>query len=268
MTETSIAERYTAVWNEPDPDRRREAVAQLWAEDGSEFTDTSRYTGHGALEARIAGAYEQFIAPGEFVFVLEPGVVGHHGAVTFTTHMVPAAGGGPAWTGVVFLLLGEDGRITRDYQFSGADAGTRAVVTEFLRRLSEGSPERIAELFADVVDWQLAWPSTGHPAVPWIRARSTRADVADHFRALDSFHVPERRGGREPEVLVQGADAVVLGEIRQTVRRTGRSYRALCALRLTVTAGLITRYHVYEDSLSVAQALAAEPDTPRHPPTG
>ncbi|MFD4190836.1 hypothetical protein [Amycolatopsis thermoflava] len=101
MTETSIAERYTAVWNEPDPDRRREAVAQLWAEDGSEFTDTSRYTGHGALEARIAGAYEQFVAPGEFVFVLEPGVVGHHGAVTFTTQMVPAAGGGPrgpAWS--------------------------------------------------------------------------------------------------------------------------------------------------------------------------
>ncbi|WP_101830744.1 nuclear transport factor 2 family protein [Frankia canadensis] len=119
-------------------------------------------------------------------------------------------------------------------------------------------PDRISELFADTVDWRLDWPADGHSVVPWIRARSTRADVADHFRALRDAHVPEKRGGLTPAVLVDGADAVVFGDIRQTVRATGREYRAGCALRLTVEDGAITRYHVYEDSLTVAQALAGD----------
>jgi ketosteroid isomerase-like protein len=59
-----------------------------------------------------------------------------------------------------------------------------------------------------------------------------------------------------PKVLVDGRDAVVLGDIRQTVKVTGRPYHARCALHLTVDGGVITRYHVYEDSLAVAQAFA------------
>jgi uncharacterized protein len=137
-------------------------------------------------------------------------------------------------------------------------ASTRAAVTEFLSRLAEGDPDRIAELFADTVDWQLDWPAAGHPAVPWIRPRSTRADVADHFRALNAFHLPERRGGAVSRILVDGPDAVVLGDIRQTVKATGRAYSARCALHLTVEGGVITRYHVYEDSLTVAQAFGGE----------
>jgi ketosteroid isomerase-like protein len=50
----------------------------------------------------------------------------------------------------------------------------------------------------------------------------------------------------------------VLGEIRQTARPTGRAYRARFALHLTVEDGLVTRHHVYEDSLAVAQAFEAE----------
>ena len=134
---------------------------------------------------------------------------------------------------------------------------TRAVATEFLNRLTDGEPDQIAELFADTVDWQLDWPLEGHPAVPWIRQRSTRADVADHFRTLNDFHVPEKRGGITPKILIDGTDAVILGEIRQTVKATGRAYAARCALHLTIEGGVITRYHVYEDSLTVAQALTA-----------
>lgn len=58
------------------------------------------------------------------------------------------------------------------------------------------------------------------------------------------------------QVLVDGPDAVVTGTIANTVRRTGKSYRAHFALHLTVANGLVTRHHVYEDSLSVARAWA------------
>jgi ketosteroid isomerase-like protein len=254
----TLTSRYTAVWNESDQTLRRKTIEELWAEGGTEYTDTGEYRGLDAIEARVTGAYEQFVAAGGFVFVPVGDAAAHHNAVTFAIHMVPAAGGAPMWSGVVFLLLDEEGRIQRDYQFTGKEAGTRAAVAEFLSRLADGDPDQISELFADTVDWQLDWPSAGHPAVPWIRQRSTRADVADHFRMLNAFHVPEKRGGVAPRILVDGPDAVVLGDIRQTVKATGRAYSARCALHLTVEGGAITRYHVYEDSLTVAQALTGD----------
>ncbi|MFD7501627.1 nuclear transport factor 2 family protein [Streptomyces sp. NPDC059850] len=135
---------------------------------------------------------------------------------------------------------------------------TRAVVEELLHRIAEGEPERIAELYAEPGDWKLAWPETEHgrTATPWIRHRSTRADAAAHYRELAEHHVPGQAATEIERILIDGDDAVVLGEIRQTARPTGRAYRARFALHLTVEDGLITRHHVYEDSLAVAQAFA------------
>ncbi|MEU4702292.1 nuclear transport factor 2 family protein [Nonomuraea dietziae] len=134
---------------------------------------------------------------------------------------------------------------------------TRAAVEELLRRIGEGDPERIAELYAEGADWKLDWPEAEHgrAATPWIRHRSTRADAAAHYRQIGEHHVPGRADTRIERILVDGADAVVLGEIRQTARSTGRAYRARFALHLTIEDGLVTRHHVYEDSLAVAQAF-------------
>lgn len=134
---------------------------------------------------------------------------------------------------------------------------TRTVVEELLRRIGEGKPERIAELYAEQGDWKLDWPEAEHgrTATPWIRHRSTRADAAAHYRELAENHVPEHVATEVERVLIDGSDAVVLGEIRQTARPTGRAYKARFALHLTVEGGLVTRHHVYEDSLAVAQAF-------------
>ncbi|MGC5010817.1 nuclear transport factor 2 family protein [Streptosporangium sp. DT93] len=136
---------------------------------------------------------------------------------------------------------------------------TRTTVEELLRRMTEGDHDRTAELFAEPVDWLLAWPAEGHPEVPWIRPRDGRADVADHFRSLEAHHVTELNGTSVSHILVDGADAVVLGEIVQTVRSTRVAYTSPFALHLTVADGLVTRYHIYEDSLTVARALSARP---------
>lgn len=133
---------------------------------------------------------------------------------------------------------------------------TRAVVHELLRRMAGDDPDRTAELFSDHVDWAVSWPPGHHPSVPWIRPRSTRADMADLFRALREFHVPDRYRTSTPTVLVEGSDAVVLCEFEQTSRSTGRSFGSMLALRLTVAGGKVVRYHVYEDSLAIARAHA------------
>ncbi|MET9352784.1 nuclear transport factor 2 family protein [Streptomyces sp. NPDC006617] len=143
---------------------------------------------------------------------------------------------------------------------TSASTNTRSVVEDLLRRIGTGDPEHIAGLYADEGDWRLDWPEAEHgrPATPWIRHRSTRADAAAHYRELAEHHLPEQADTGVERILVDGNDAVVLGEIRQTARPTGRAYRARFALHLTVENGLVTRHHVYEDSLAVAQAFGTD----------
>lgn len=137
---------------------------------------------------------------------------------------------------------------------------TRAAVEALLRRIGEGDPERIAELYAERGDWKLNWPEAEHgrSATPWIRHRSTRLDAAAHYRELAEHHVPDQVATEVERVLIDGDDAVVIGEIRQTARSTGRAYRARFAMHLSFEDGLVTRHHIYEDSLAVAQAFDAD----------
>ncbi|MGW2045050.1 nuclear transport factor 2 family protein [Streptomyces sp. NPDC001858] len=152
--------------------------------------------------------------------------------------------------------------MSSDTQSSVTHTTTRAAVEELLRRIGEGDPGRIAELYAERGDWKLDWPEGEHgrprSATPWIRHRATRADAAAHFRELAEHHVPGQAATEIERILVDGDDAVVLGEIRQTARSTGRAYRARFALHLTIEDGLVVRHHVYEDSLAVARAFDPE----------
>ncbi|GAA2453372.1 nuclear transport factor 2 family protein [Streptomyces pulveraceus] len=130
-----------------------------------------------------------------------------------------------------------------------ADA-TRATVQRFLALRLAGDTEGLTALFADDVDWLLA----ENPAVPWIRPRSTAAECAAQFTELTDHTVPEEARASIDTVLVDGADAVLMGHLSGTVRATGKSFEGPFALRLTVEDGRITRHHLYENSLSIAQA--------------
>ncbi|MGW6456583.1 nuclear transport factor 2 family protein [Streptomyces sp. NPDC055078] len=132
---------------------------------------------------------------------------------------------------------------------SVADA-TRAVVREFLAARLAGETGRLVALFADEVDWQLA----ENPAVPWIRPRSTAAECAAQFTELMEHTVPEDARATVDAFLVDGTDAVLTGQVSGTVRATGKSFEGPFALRLTVENGRITRHHLYENSLSIAEA--------------
>lgn len=134
---------------------------------------------------------------------------------------------------------------------------TRNTVQELLSRIGAGDPDKIAELYAPACDWKLNWPEAEHDraATPWIRHRPAPSDAADHYRQIAHHHIPEEIGTVVEHILIDGRNAVVMGEIRQTARRTRRAYTSRFALHLTVTNGLITRHHVYEDSLAIAQAF-------------
>jgi SnoaL-like protein len=64
----NLVSRYVAVWNEPDPARRRQAIAALWTEDGAHFTPSLEARGYEAIEARITGAHDRFVRTEGYVF--------------------------------------------------------------------------------------------------------------------------------------------------------------------------------------------------------
>ncbi|MCT7378342.1 nuclear transport factor 2 family protein [Chelativorans salis] len=135
---------------------------------------------------------------------------------------------------------------------SSVAEATRAVVQEFLAARLAGDTARLVALFADEVDWVLA----ENPAVPWIRPRTTAADCAAQFTELMEHTVPEDARASVDTFLVDGTDAVLMGHVSGTVRATGKSFEGPFALRLTVEDHRITRHHLYENSLSIAEACA------------
>ena len=129
MTETTtaatgpaqVADRYLALWSEPDPQRRRAAIAALWAPDGIEFVEGVQFRGHDRLEARVAEAHQAFVASGKYTVTSPGDVTAHHDIVTLTIQLAQAGGdraGEVAWAARVFLVLGADGLIREDYQLT------------------------------------------------------------------------------------------------------------------------------------------------------
>lgn len=132
---------------------------------------------------------------------------------------------------------------------------TATVVQQLLTYIANGDLDGVAALFAPEVDWRLSWPDAElQGAIPWIRTRRTPADVRAHFSTLAAHNAPHGEGTTVDRVLVDGADAVVLGTIRNAMRHSGVPYRADFALHLRVEDGRIRRYHIYEDSLAVWNA--------------
>ncbi|GAA1614654.1 MULTISPECIES: hypothetical protein [Kribbella] len=128
-----LANRYVAVWNEPDADVRRASVEELWTEDGVHLleppeevvkraaeigvTASLEARGHDELVRRVSTAYGEFVAPGQYEFVPNGKAVVLRDVVKLRWAMVPAGGGEVLGGGTDVLLLAPDGRIRADYQF-------------------------------------------------------------------------------------------------------------------------------------------------------
>jgi hypothetical protein len=129
-----IADRYVALWNEADPNRRRELIAGLWTEDGDHVlqppeelrkvaagpgvggTAVIEARGHAEIEARAASAYEHWVASEEWSFRHRDDADRVHDVVKFHWEAVDKDGE-VTGVGLNFLVLTENGRIRRDYTF-------------------------------------------------------------------------------------------------------------------------------------------------------
>ena len=129
-----LADRYLALWNEPDADRRRRIIAELWTEDGRHIlqppqeiralaaqpgvglTAILEARGYEEIEARVASAYEHWVGSEELSFRGRDDAEQLGDVVKF--HWEAIDNGGQVFgVGLNFLVLAADGRIERDYVF-------------------------------------------------------------------------------------------------------------------------------------------------------
>ena len=130
----ALAEKYIAVWNEPDADRRRRMIAELWAEDGRHvlqppqeirevagrpgiaMTAILQAQGYAEIAARAASAYEHWVGSEGLSFRGRDDADRLGDVVKFHWEAV-TKDGELFGLGLNFLVLAADGRIERDYTF-------------------------------------------------------------------------------------------------------------------------------------------------------
>ncbi|MFI6495287.1 nuclear transport factor 2 family protein [Streptomyces sp. NPDC050564] len=129
---------------------------------------------------------------------------------------------------------------------------TRDVVEQFLGLLAAGDPDRVAEIFADDIDWYVP----GSAALPWTGQRSKRSEVADYLRTLGSNIVPDKNVDEVEGLLIDGDHAILLGRFTRVAKSTGRTFAMPIAMHLQVAGDEIVTMHLYEDTLKVSEAFA------------
>jgi hypothetical protein len=133
MTDTH-AQKYVALWNEPDADRRRRMIAELWTEDGRHILQPPEEIraiaaqpgigmaailearGHEEIEARATSAYEHWVGSEGLSFRGRDDADRLADVVKLHWEAV-AKDGEVVAVGLSFLVLSADGRIERDYTF-------------------------------------------------------------------------------------------------------------------------------------------------------
>ena len=136
-TAAELAEKYLALWNEPDADRRRRTIAELWTEDGRHIlqppqeiraiaarpglamTAILEARGCEEIEARAASAYEHWVGSEGLSFRRRDDAEQLGDVLKFHWEALDKDGELFA-VGLHVLVLAADGRIERDYTFVGA----------------------------------------------------------------------------------------------------------------------------------------------------
>ena len=129
-----LAQKYTALWNEPDADRRRRMIAELWTHDGRHvlqppqemraiaaqpgiaMTAILEARGYEAIEARAASVYEHWVGSEGLSFRGRDDAERLGDVVKFHWEAI-TKDGELFGVGLNFVVLAADGRIERDYTF-------------------------------------------------------------------------------------------------------------------------------------------------------
>jgi hypothetical protein len=103
----AVVSTYIAMWNEADPQRRRELVARTVTDDARYLDPLMDGEGIDGISSMIAGAQQQFAG---HRFELISGPDAHHDRVRFSWSL-SANGGAAVAVGTDFATIARDGRM-------------------------------------------------------------------------------------------------------------------------------------------------------------
>ncbi len=116
MTDTmTTVDTYFEMWNEADPARRAELVAQVWTDEGRHVDPLADVEGHDAIDRMIAGVQAQF--PGHRVRRTSS-VDRHHDQLRYRWELA-AEDGTPVVSAVDGGEIDDRGRLRRVSAFFG-----------------------------------------------------------------------------------------------------------------------------------------------------
>jgi hypothetical protein len=104
----TLVTRYLETWNETDDAARRDAVASVWAEDGTYVDPLAEVAGHDAISGLVGTVQAQ--VPGHVFRPVAESIDAHRNVVRFQWELVPAGGGEPLAIGFDVAATSEDGR--------------------------------------------------------------------------------------------------------------------------------------------------------------
>jgi len=114
----TLVDRYIAVWNESEPTRRRERVAELWGVGGQSLQRVLDPRGIDAITARVTLSYDKWVAGRGLRFRASGQPQAHHDVVMCNWAMGAPDSGDVISLGLSFLLLDAGGRLHSDLQFA------------------------------------------------------------------------------------------------------------------------------------------------------
>lgn len=232
MNLENIIENYVAVWNESDPERRRERIRSVWAQDGVTCYRLLDARGYEAIEGRVVGSWDKWLRDGKYTF--RPArYAQHHDIIKFDFVMVTVPEGKVEARGLSFLLLDLNGRIRFDYQFNPTADEAGSFVDRYLAVLNEPLDDRRRQLLSEL--WTSDATYVGEKFVKYgqseIAAKAAESSEATQrkdclFKTAGASHahhnlvrftwqVEKQRGG---DIIAVGSELVILDEQGRILR--------------------------------------------------
>lgn len=244
-TESLMRRTLDGLFNEPEPDRRRAIIPDLFCEDGTFHDPRGSYTGHAAIERAVTSLQGTF--PGwRFRAGTNAGAAGDAGTLAWSF----GPPDDPARLRGVDLARIHEGRIHDLFAIELPITEAARLANELLGALGRADdPDQVAQLFSE--DAEIDVPGD-EGALPWIGRRTGRDAFAAFVRDT-RIHVTLIEF-RVEAVLSSDTRAVILAQLESTSKSTGRTVRQAVGMVITVDGGLITRYRLLEDSFQVSRA--------------
>lgn len=128
------------------------------------------------------------------------------------------------------------------------DSTALKVVQAFFDKFKSGaSPEELASAFDEKAEMFIPGDVKN---VPWIGKRIGRAAITAHFKLLRENIKPEKL--EFTDILSKGNRVVILGYLESRMKKNNNVMKSEFSIDIVVENGLLTRYHLLEDSFEVS----------------